>query len=102
MYATEQIKEYLKPEGWMVLNNFKKEIKMIGDIVEQDEIIENAAILVRGLGGLKQYLGVLTSSRLLTTDKQKKIVTYSYSDMLKPIVTNKINSTEIKFQYGSE
>jgi len=86
----------------MILNNFKKEIKMIGELVEQDEIVENATILVRDLGGLKQYLGVLTSTRLLTTDNQKKVVTYNYSNMLNTVINSRRTSTEIKFQYGSE
>lgn len=102
MYAVEQIKEYLKPEGWVALNNFKKEINLIGDQVTDDEIVEGVATLVRGIGGLKQYLGVLTSTRLLTTDKQKKFVGYKFDEIHKFTINKKMTSFEINFAYNDE
>ncbi|MEE3805488.1 SHOCT domain-containing protein [Lysinibacillus fusiformis] len=102
MYAVEQIKEYLKPEGWVLLNNFKKEINLIAEQVDEDEIVEGVAILVRGIGGLKQYLGVLTSKRFLTTDKQKKFIGFNFNDIHKFTTNKKITSSEINFAYNTE
>lgn len=66
MYAIEQIKEYIKIEGRMVLNNSKKDIDTLSRNVLDDEVIEGAAIFIRGFGGLKPYLGILTSKRRYT------------------------------------
>ncbi|MFE3573964.1 PH domain-containing protein [Lysinibacillus sp. NPDC059133] len=102
MYAIEQIKEYLKPEGRIVLSNLKKEIKMIGEQVQDDEIVENAGIAVRGLGGLKQYLAVLTSNRLLTTDKQKNFLSYDLDKISNINFNKKLTTTEMGFTYDNE
>lgn len=102
MYAVEQIKEYLKPGGWILLSNFKKEIIIIGEQVNNDEIVEGVTTLVRGIGGLKQYLGVITSNRLLTTDKQKKFVSYNLNEIHKFTINKKISSFEINFVYNDE
>ncbi|WP_445480477.1 hypothetical protein ACULLL_10115 [Lysinibacillus irui] len=48
MYAVEQIKEYLKPAGWMTTRNLKKEIVSIAEHVNEDEIVENAGVAVLG------------------------------------------------------
>lgn len=102
LYAVEQIKEYLKPEGWVALNNFKKEINLIDEQVTDDEIVEGVATLVRGIGGLKQYLAVLTSTRLLTTDKQKKFIGYKINEIHKFTINKKMTSFEINFAYNTE
>ncbi|MGE7946452.1 SHOCT domain-containing protein [Lysinibacillus sp. NPDC093688] len=102
MYAIEQIKEYLKPEGRLVLSNLKKEIKMIGEQVQEDEIVENAGIAVRGLGGLKQYLAVLTSNRLLTTDKQKNFLSYDLGKISNINFNKKLTTTEMGFTYDNK
>ncbi|MEB2279645.1 SHOCT domain-containing protein [Lysinibacillus xylanilyticus] len=102
MYAIEQIKEYLKPEGRLVLSNLKKEIIMIGEQVQDNEIVENAGIVVRGLGGLKQYLAVLTSSRLLTTDKRKSFISYDLDKFCNIKFNKKLTTTEMSFIYNSE
>ncbi|MEB2279632.1 hypothetical protein LAV73_06395 [Lysinibacillus xylanilyticus] len=102
MYAIEQIKEYLKPEGRIVLSNLKKKIIMIGEQVQDDEIVKNAGIVVRGLGGLKQYLAVLTSSRLLTTDKRKNFISYDSDKFSNMKFYKKLTTTEMRFIYNSE
>lgn len=102
MYAVEQIKEYLKPAGWMTTTNLKKEIASIAEHVTEDEIVENAGVGVRGRLALKEYLIVLTSDRILTVDKQKKVLSYNCSQILKPEVINKMGSIDVKFLYGDE
>ncbi|MFF2793332.1 SHOCT domain-containing protein [Lysinibacillus xylanilyticus] len=102
MYAIEQIKEYLKPEGRIVLSNLKIEIKMIGEQVQENEIVENAGIAVRGLGGLKQYLAVLTSNRLLTTDKQKNFLSYDLGKISNINFNKKLTTTEMGFTYDNK
>ncbi|MFJ7665620.1 SHOCT domain-containing protein [Lysinibacillus sp. NPDC097195] len=100
MYALEQIKEYLKPEGSLVINNFKKDINLIAEQINDQEIIEQAGIVSGGL--FKQRLAVLTSSRILTTDKHKKIVTYDLNKILKVSFNKKMTITEMIFAYNEE
>ncbi|MFJ7647694.1 SHOCT domain-containing protein [Lysinibacillus sp. NPDC097279] len=102
MYAIDQIKEYLKPNGWMTLTNLKKEIGLIAEHINIDEIIESAGVAVRGKIALKEYLVVLTSERLITTDKQKKLIAYNYEEITKQIAIKKFNTVEIQFQFNKE
>ncbi|MFJ6264444.1 SHOCT domain-containing protein [Lysinibacillus xylanilyticus] len=85
-----------------MLSNLKKEIKMIGEQVQEDEIVEKAGIAVRGLGGLKQYLAVLTSNRLLTTDKQKKFLSYDLDKISNINFNKKLTTTEMGFTYDNK
>lgn len=102
MYALEQIKEYLKPAGWMIATNLKKEIKLVAEQVTEDEIIEGAAVFTRGLSGFKQYLGVITSKRILTTDKQKNFIAYNIDGIHKFTVNKKLTTFEVNFDYNNE
>jgi len=102
MYALEQIKEYLKPAGWMIATNLKKEIKLVAEQVTEDEIIEGAAVFTRGLSGFKQYLGVITTKRILTTDKQKNFIAYNLDGIHKFTVNKKLTTFEVNFDYNNE
>lgn len=102
MYALEQIKEYLKPAGWMVATNLKKEIKLIAEQVKDDEIVEGAAVFTRGLSGFKQYLGVITSKRILTTDKQKNFIAFDFDGINKFTINKKFTTIEVNFDYRNE
>lgn len=102
MYAIDQIKEYLKPNGWMTLTNLKKEIRLLAEEINDDEIIESAGVAVRGKIALKEYLVVLTTERILTTDKQKKLVAYNYGEITQPNAIKKLSSVEIQFQFNKE
>ncbi len=102
MYALEQIKEYLKPAGWMIATNLKKEIKLVAEQVTEDETIEGAAVFTRGLSGFKQYLGVITSKRILTTDKQKNFIDYNLDGIHKFTVNKKLTTFEVNFDYNNE
>ncbi|MGE7839630.1 SHOCT domain-containing protein [Lysinibacillus sp. NPDC093712] len=102
MYAIDQIKEYLKPNGWMTLTNLKKEIGLIAEHINVDEIIESAGVAVRGKIALKEYLVVLTSERLITTDKQKKLIAHNYEEITQQIAIKKFNTVEIQFQFNKE
>jgi len=102
MYALEQIKEYLKQAGWMIATNLKKEIKLVAEQVTEDETIEGAAVFTRGLSGFKQYLGVITSKRILTTDKQKNFIDYNLDGIHKFTVNKKLTTFEVNFDYNNE
>jgi hypothetical protein len=97
MYAIEQIKEYLKPEGRIVISNLKKEINLIAEQINENDVIENAGTAIRGM--LTRYLIVLTSNRLLTTDKQKRFVSYDIDKINKINFTKKLTATEMIFDY---
>ncbi|WP_249645829.1 MULTISPECIES: SHOCT domain-containing protein [unclassified Lysinibacillus] len=102
MYALEQIKEYLKPAGWMIATNLKKEIKLVAEQVMDDEIVEGAAVFTRGLTGFKQYLGVITSKRILTTDKQKNFIAFDLDGINKFTINKKLTTFEVNFDYKDE
>lgn len=102
MYALEQIKEYLKPAGWMIATNLKKEIKLVAEQVTDDEIVEGAAVFTRGLTGFKQYLGVITSKRILTTDKQKNFIAFDLDGINKFTINKKLTTFEVNFDYKDE
>lgn len=99
MYAIEQIKEYLKPVGWLIASNFKKDIKLLAGHVTEDEIVEGVAIFTRGLSGFKQYLGVVTSKRILTTDKEKKFIAFDLDGINNFTINKKITTYEVSFNY---
>ncbi|MGE7129135.1 SHOCT domain-containing protein [Lysinibacillus xylanilyticus] len=100
MYAIEQIKEYLKPEGKLVISNLKKEISLIAKHIEDDEIVENAGVVSGGL--FTQYLVVLTTSRLLTTVKGKKFLSYDLNQISNTDFNKKLTVTEMIFTYNNE
>ncbi|MFF2174990.1 SHOCT domain-containing protein [Lysinibacillus sp. NPDC058147] len=100
MYAVEQIKEYLKPEGKLVISNLKKEISLIAEHIEDDEIVENAGVVSGGL--FTQYLVVLTTSRLLTTVKGKKFLSYDLDQISNTDFNKKLTVTEMIFTYNNE
>lgn len=100
MYAVEQIKEYLKIEGKITISNLKKEINFIAEQVEDDEIVERAGVAIRGI--MKEYLVVLTSKRLLTTDKSKNLLSFDLDKISKAIFTKKFTTTEMSFEYEGE
>lgn len=102
MYAVEQIKEFLSPAGKLVMMNLKNEIQMLAEQIEEAEIIESVGIANRGFGGLKQYLVVLTSKRILTTDKKKVAVSYELDEINEPNMTNKMTSKELSFSCYNE
>lgn len=102
MYAVEQIKEYLKPVGWLTAANFKKDIKLLAEQVTDDEIVEGVAIFTRGLSGFKQYLGVVTSNRILTTDKEKKFIAFGLDGINKFTTNKKITTYEVNFNYKGD
>lgn len=102
MYAIEQIKEYLKPVGWLIASNFKKDIKLLAGHVTEDEIVEGVAIFTRGLSGFKQYLGVVTSKRILTTDKEKKFIAFDLDSINNFIINKKITTYEVSFNYKDD
>ncbi|MGE7092514.1 SHOCT domain-containing protein [Lysinibacillus sp. NPDC048646] len=100
MYAIEQIKEYLKPEGRILISNFKKEINLIAEQIKDDETVEKAGVASRGL--LKEYLAVLTPNRILTTDKKKKFISFDLDNISNVNFTKKFTTTVMSFTYENE
>lgn len=100
MYAIEQIKEYLKPEGRIVISNLKKEINLIADQVREDEIVKQAGLVTRGF--MRDYLAVLTSERLLTTDKSKNLLSFDLDTIGNVSFTKKLTTTVMNFTYEKE
>ncbi|MFY0521466.1 SHOCT domain-containing protein [Lysinibacillus sp. UGB7] len=100
MYAIEQIKEYLKPEGRILISNFKKEINLIAEQLKDDETVEKAGVASREL--LKDYLAVLTPNRILTTDKKKKFISFDLDNISNVNFTKKFTTTVMSFTYENE
>lgn len=55
-----------------------------------------------GLTGFEQYLGVITSKRILTTDKQKNFIAFDLDGINKFTINKKLTTFEVNFDYKDE
>lgn len=95
----EQIRDYLKPAGKQVISFVEEDIDILSTHIENDEQIISATT---GSKKLTYFLFLLTSKRLLTLEKDKKVktfVSYDVNAISNLVVNRKIFAVEVDFTY---
>lgn len=93
----EQIRDYLKPAGKQVISHVEEDIDFLSSYIESDEKIISATTSWKKA---TFFLYLLTSKRILTSEKIKKeknLVSYDLNAISNLIVNRKFLSVEVVF-----
>ncbi|UXJ67773.1 SHOCT domain-containing protein [Lysinibacillus fusiformis] len=99
MNIQEQIRDYLKPAGKQVISLVEEDIEFLSSHIESDEKIISATTIWKRA---TFFLYLLTSKRILTSEKIKKeknLISYDLNAISNLIVNRKFLSVEVVFTH---